>query len=524
MNSDILPNSTQDATFGREIEEKVARTKDVEVDIRPRDLLDQLLGKSSVQESVDSFSGLTLSDKKRSRNGKRTGRNNTRRVREEKTDEVFDVVQRDVVQQHISEYTEEEQVQGLKIKVHDELRLYENHANVELHLAPIATRDLIETYTVKNPNGSFYIVDLGTVVDKYLLWKKCFPRVEPFYAVKSNPDIEVSRTLNALGTGFDCASKGEMAQTLAMGVDPNNIIFANPCKPIEHILYAKDHGIDMMTFDNMHELLKIYEFFPEARLVLRLLPDDSHSLMPFGSKFGASYKDALALIAKCEELGMALIGCSFHVGSGCYSSIAWVEALKLARSIFDEAEKYGYHFTFLDIGGGFPGSENGPLPLSTIGPDVTPVIDELFASDVRVIGEPGRFFCTEASTLAVTIVSKRERLIPGGVGEESGTETQYYVSDGVYGSFNCIIFDHYKPEPICLSDATSRETRTSTVFGPTCDSMDCIIKGMDMPEMYIGEWMYFTDMGAYTLAAASAFNGFAPPVAFYVMKTAPQLS
>jgi len=57
----------------------------------------------------------------------------------------------------------------------------------------------------------------------------------------------------------------------------------------------------------------------------------------------------------------------------------------------------------------------------------------------------------------------------------------------------------------------------SCLFGPTCDSIDVICKNIDLPELEIGDWLYFVNMGAYTIAAASSFNGFKPPNAHYIV-------
>ena len=48
----------------------------------------------------------------------------------------------------------------------------------------------------------------------------------------------------------------------------------------------------------------------------------------------------------------------------------------------------------------------------------------------------------------------------------------------------------------------------SSVWGPTCDSLDCILKRVLMPSMEVGDWLYWPNMGAYTCSAASTFNGF----------------
>lgn len=77
----------------------------------------------------------------------------------------------------------------------------------------------------------------------------------------------------------------------------------------EHILYAKEHGVDTMTFDNHAELAKIHSLFPAAKLVLRILPpDDSHATSPLGTKFGANYEECLDLLASCHKLGANFIG------------------------------------------------------------------------------------------------------------------------------------------------------------------------------------------------------------------------
>lgn len=99
--------------------------------------------------------------------------------------------------------------------------------------------------------------------------------------------------------------------------------------------------------------------------------------------------------------------------------------------------------------------------------------------------------------------------------ENPAREVLYYLSDGLYGSFNNIVFDHAKPLP--LSMKSSEVKSRSTLFGPTCDSIDVVCKDIDLPEMEIGDWLYFVNMGAYTVASASSFNGFRPPNAKYLM-------
>ncbi len=48
------------------------------------------------------------------------------------------------------------------------------------------------------------------------------PRVMPFYAVKSNPDVNILRTLKMLGAGFDCASEAELDAVKKLGQQSGN--------------------------------------------------------------------------------------------------------------------------------------------------------------------------------------------------------------------------------------------------------------------------------------------------------------
>mmetsp|Transcript_7535 Transcript_7535/g.13631 ORF Transcript_7535/g.13631 Transcript_7535/m.13631 type:complete len:213 (-) Transcript_7535:2927-3565(-) len=107
--------------------------------------------------------------------------------------------------------------------------------------------------------------------------------------------------------------------------------------------------------------------------------------------------------------------------------------------------------------------------------------------------------------------------------EEEEEQVLYYLSDGVYGSFNNIMFDHQSPMPQLSTRAKQTaedhglQNKKSTLFGPTCDSIDVICRDVTLPELDIGSWLYFLNMGAYTMAAASSFNGFSPPPAKYII-------
>jgi ornithine decarboxylase len=90
-----------------------------------------------------------------------------------------------------------------------------------------------------------------------------------------------------LGNSFDCASTWEIKRVLQMGGTPEKIIFANACKARPHILYAKQVGVKMMTFDSVEEANNIHAVYPEAELVLRIAVEETDAPCPMTSKFGA---------------------------------------------------------------------------------------------------------------------------------------------------------------------------------------------------------------------------------------------
>ena len=322
-------------------------------------------------------------------------------------------------------------------------------------------------------------------------------------AVKCNPDPEVLRLLAGLGTGFDCASKQEIEQVLKIGVDPSRIIYAQPCKTKSYVRYAAQQGVTQMTFDNADELYKIKDLFPDAELFLRILTDDSSSLCRLSLKFGASLDSAEELLQLARQLDLNVVGVSFHVGSGASDPKSFLKAVQDSRVVFDQAAAQGYNMKTLDVGGGFCG-DNFEMMALVLGQ----ALDDYFPSNIRIIGEPGRYYVASAFTLACNIIARRAIFDP----TTAQTSYMLYLNDGVYGNFSSIIFDHQHPIPRVLMSngpAHTRHIAEYSIWGPTCDGIDRITERCVLQEVLdVGDWLYFEEMGAYTKCSATRFNGF----------------
>lgn len=372
----------------------------------------------------------------------------------------------------------------------------------------------------------FVVGDLGDIIRKYRLWVHTLPRVKPFYAVKCNDDFVVLKLLADLGASFDCASKGEIQKILNQGVSTSRIIYANPCKQASFLRYAAKHNVPLMTFDNEAELYKVKDIYPSAKLVIRMLPPTNFKVQcELGMKFGCLPSQAEKLLVIAKSLGLDVVGVSFHVGSGCEEANAFGIAIQQARDVFDKGLQLGFDMTLLDIGGGFPGQESAPVSFGEIAQVVNMALDKYFhEEDIQIIAEPGRYFVASAFTIGVNVIAKRvvsrDRTGENGEPLEHSSSSDepsvmYYVNDGVYGSFNCLLYDHATVSPSILKNSEDEMVYSSSVWGPTCDGLDCILENTQLPDLDVGEWMYFKDMGAYTMASASTFNGMPAPTRSY---------
>jgi len=407
------------------------------------------------------------------------------------------------------------------MKKNDSLEKQENHNDSIVHIESGSLTSIINDFIPLHDEDDqpFYLMDVQRIVEKYEQWVRLLPRAEPHYAVKCNSDMVVLETLAKLGCKFDCASKGEIEMVLKFNeISGKEIIFANPCKPKGHLLYAKKVGVKQMTFDNLIELRKIRDVYPEAELYLRIGVDDSGALCQLSTKFGANIDNCPTLLKEAKSMGLNVVGLSFHVGSGQQTVEAYIDALDRARSVFDVAESLGMKFSVLDIGGGFPGDDDDEVyfGFEHVALAISKKLDESFPKDVRVIAEPGRYFVAACCTLVTKVHAIREQ-------NEEEDETKlkyfYYINDGVYGSFNNIIYDHATVTPSFLRDTTEETLYRSTVFGPSCDGLDTLMKNYPLPKLNIDEYIYWRNMGAYTICASASFNGFPLPKIHYIWRT-----
>jgi diaminopimelate decarboxylase len=284
------------------------------------------------------------------------------------------------------------------------------------------------------------------------------------------------------------------------------------------IRYARANDVDLMTVDSEFELYKIKLYHPYAKLIIRLAVDESKSKCKFNKKFGCKLNQVEPLLTIAKTLKLAVIGYSFHVGSGCSSADSFYNAISDCKKATDIANKMNINIEIIDIGGGFPGIDKD-IKFEDIAKRVNDGISDFFSEAVenktiQFIAEPGRYFAQPTHTLVLNVIGKKE-IYDDDTGEKI---IMYYLNDGIYGSFGCIYFDHCKPTILPFNERDGKLHR-SRLMGPTCDSIDLVAEDIMLPELAIGEWVYVEHFGAYTMASSSNFNGFKTSVFKYIFRS-----
>ena len=351
------------------------------------------------------------------------------------------------------------------------------------------------------------VIDHDEIRRSYATFRRHLPRVQAYYAVKANPAPEIVRTLYAAGASFDVASFPEFLLVYEnikrlparerQDFIWDKIIYANPIKPKE-TLQALDEYKPLITYDNLDELRKIQRYAPHAGLVLRLRVPNTGSMVELSSKFGCDSGEAVDLILEAFRIGLVVEGLSFHVGSQCANFDNFVQALNIAAAVMQEARSRGREIKILDIGGGFPVRYDAHVkPFSLLARKINAEIDRLFAREIEILAEPGRFLVATAAKSVARVIGRTFR----------DGRTCYYIDDSVYHTFSGIVFDHCQYHVKAFRNG---ETEISTVFGQTCDGMDTIVQAEALPKLEIDDLVYSEDIGAYSNASSTWFNGFAP--------------
>lgn len=366
-----------------------------------------------------------------------------------------------------------------------------------------ATEQSIPFAAIRQAIGAAYdrpvlILDTGIIRAKTRRFKAAMPRVQPHYAVKANPDPRVLRTLREEGCGFEIASIAELELLESLGVPAEEIYYSNPMKSRAFLEVAAARGVQWYVVDSVEEVQKVVAVKPDASLYLRIDAPNVGSDWPLSGKFGAHPDEAEEIVAAASRLGADLAGVTFHVGSQCRNPENWRVGIERAKLLMRKMRLMGLNPRLLNIGGGYPVQHTKAIPsIEEVGAVVERALEDV-APGVRVMAEPGRFLVSDAGWFVCRVVGTATR----------AGRRWVYLDAGMFGG---IIETVEGLEYNVLTDRGGEKVPT-TVAGPTCDSVDIVMRDQPLPQDLVADdFVYIPNAGAYTTAYASQFNGFPLP-------------
>ncbi|WP_320128035.1 type III PLP-dependent enzyme [uncultured Sphaerochaeta sp.] len=353
------------------------------------------------------------------------------------------------------------------------------------------------------------VMDLSIVKNKYQELANDFPQATIYYAVKANPSREVLSVLDEQGSNFDIASRFELDQVLALGIDSNRLSYGNTIKKAKDIAYFYEKGVRLYASDSEQDIRNLAIHAPKSKIYMRILPDEcSTADWPLSRKFGCNPEMAYDLLVLAKKLGLQPYGISFHVGSQQRDIEQWQHALYRCASLTKRLrESEHIDIEMINMGGGFPATYKYPNPpMQEYALKINKFLHEEFGKNYprTIIIEPGRSLVADSGTLIseVILVSKKTN---------TSAFRWVYIDAGLFNGLIETLDESIKYR--ITSEKTGTVDKT-ILAGPTCDSMDVMYENdkVDLPGNLVqGDRLYIHATGAYTSSYASvAFNGFPP--------------
>jgi ornithine decarboxylase len=337
---------------------------------------------------------------------------------------------------------------------------------------------------------------------------------DTMYAVKANDTAPVLESLWDAGIRhFDVASLHEV-RAIRSRFPSAKMSFMAPVRGNGATAEAYHvHGVRAFAIDTQFELTRLLKEtgadhdVTDAHgltvFVRMVVPSDGSSL-ELSSKFGVDPAGGAELLRAIAATG-AKPALTFHVGSLSVDPQAYVRALKICRETIDRA---GAKVHAIDVGGGFPAAYPGvpQPPLKDFFDAIAKARKSLKVdTDMTLACEPGRALVADGVSVLTQVNMRRGDAL--------------FLNDGIYGSLNEYVLPNWPVQyPLtCFAlsgGAVAPKTGAAMpyrVFGPTCDTLDKLPVRLDLPDnLQPGDWVLFGQMGAYSAALRTSFNGFYP--------------
>ncbi len=331
-------------------------------------------------------------------------------------------------------------------------------------------------------------------------------RARIHYAMKANSNLAVIDCFRQLGAGFDLVSGGELARALAIGADPQSLVFAGVGKSAPEIAQALKTGVKCINVESIAELHKINRVAKEqncrAPISLRVNPDVDAQTHPYistglkGNKFGIAYHEVLKTYREAALLSQIdIVGIDCHIGSQITTTAPYLDALDKVLDLVEHLKREGIVIHHLDLGGGLGISYSDETP-----PDITEFTNTLLNhvaergfAHLDIVLEPGRSLVGNAGVLLTTV----EYLKPG-------AEKNFCIVDAAMTELmRPALYEAY--HSIVPIQTKAVKSATYDIVGPVCESGDWLGRDRTLA-VEEGDLLAILSAGAYGFVMASNYN------------------
>ena len=373
---------------------------------------------------------------------------------------------------------------------------------------------------VKKYGTPLYVYSQATLADHYQNLDAAMSPVEHqiCFAVKSNSNLSVLRTLANLGSWFDIVSDGELRRVMAAGGDPRHCVFAGAGKTEAEIEFALKRKVYSFNAESEPELQRINRIAARlkkiAPVAVRVNPDvaaETHAKITTGTyedKFGIAFELIEGVYARAAKLkNLRLRGLQMHIGSQITETGPFEKAVRkvlpLARLL-----QAKHALEFFSIGGGLgivyqhalasgsPGWWKTTAAQNILTPEkyAARLVPWLKPLGLKILMEPGRFISGNAGVL-VTRVEYVKR-----TGRKNFVIVDAAMNDLIRPAF----YEAY--HEIVPLVRRGGATMSADVVGGVCESGDYFCKDRSLPKFTEGEHIALMSAGAYGFAMASNYN------------------
>ncbi len=326
------------------------------------------------------------------------------------------------------------------------------------------------------------------------------------YAMKANSSLGVLRVFAEAGCGFDIVSGGELARVLAVGADPEKIIFSGVGKTRAEMRQALAAGIACFNVESEAELDVLNEVAlaekARAPISIRINPNVDPKTHPYistglkGNKFGIAHDRAVQAYRHAASLpGLEVVGIDCHIGSQITDASPYFDAVERVLDLVEAIEAAGIPIHHLDFGGGLGIDYNGDTP-----PQADALWQQLLARlDARGFGqrklviEPGRSLVGNAGVCLTEVLYTKP-----------GEDKNFCIVDAAMNDLPRPAMYQAFHRIVPLRERAGAGA-TYDVVGPVCESGDWIGRDREL-NVVAGDLLGVLSAGAYCMSMASNYN------------------